>query len=143
MSSLLKKLEDYNNLHPGCIRKLLSLSELSFLVISIPLTYFIYNQFSGQILLFHLPDYTVFAFAVLITWYIRGMVNSQAKVPRTQRYLYIILNNGQVYFFITLGLLALKFILRLDNIPISYIIVYLSFFFLVTVIFKILGYHFL
>ncbi len=143
MSSLLRRVEKYNNLHRGFIRKLISYFEFLFLIIAFPITFSFSNKILGLNLKFDILEYSIFGLILFISWYIKIKINSQAKLPRTQRRLFLIFNNSQTFFIISFVVIFLKFIFRLDNIPVSFILIYLSFFFFITLVYKLLGYRFL
>jgi exopolysaccharide biosynthesis polyprenyl glycosylphosphotransferase len=143
MSSLVRKIEKYNINHRGFIRKSFSYIEVLFLLVSIPVTYLFSNIILGLDLIFDWPEYLIFGITVLISWYIKKKINSQAKIPRTQRYLYMIFYNSQTFIVVTFVVILFKFLFRLENIPVSYILVYLSFYFSVSFVFKLIGYRFL
>jgi len=143
MRSLIRKIESINNRYPGCVRKTLSYLELIFLIASIPITFFFSNLILGLDLKIFIPEYSIFGLTILVSWYIKEQINSQAKLPRTQRKLYLIFHNSQTYFIISLLVILFKFIFQLESIPVLFILLFLSFFFCVTIFFKLVGYSFL
>jgi len=143
MSSVFRKLEKYNNRHRGNIRKLFYYLEFLFLIASFPLTYWILEDIVGMDLRIDSLQYLIFGMIVVISWYIKSKVNARARLPRTQRYLYMIFSNTQSYFIITIIVIILKYLLKLDSIPVVFIVVYLSFFYVLTSFYNVIGYHFL
>jgi len=143
MISLFKRIGNYNNQHRGSIRQLFNYIELAFLIGSIPLVYTFSNLYLGLKLSPDLPQYTIFAIFFLISWYIKGRVSTQAKIPRTQRYRYLILVNSQTFIFFSFVIILFKYIIGLHSVPVSYIIIYLAFVFFITFISRLVGYRFL
>jgi exopolysaccharide biosynthesis polyprenyl glycosylphosphotransferase len=143
MSSLLRKIEKYNNHHHGSIRKLFTYVELLFVIISIPLTFYFSNYILGLNLKFDIVEYSIFMMIVLVSWYIKIKISSQARLPRTQRYLYLIFSNAQTYLIISIVVFIFKNIVKLNSITDTFVLIYLLFFFFVTLFYKLLGYRFL
>jgi len=143
MKPFLKRIENYNNKHRGFVNKLMFFTEFAFIIISIPIIFSLSNLILRLNLVIDIPQYSILLFIVLISWYIKEKINSQAVLPRTQRYLYLIFSNSQAFLILSLFVVLFKFIFRLDNIPVVFILLYLVFFFLIIMIGKLLVYRFL
>lgn len=143
MSSVLKKLENYNKYHRGSIRKIFSYLEFIFLIVSLPVTFYILKDLLGIDLVVDVREYLLFGIFVVMPWFIKLKINTRARLPRTQRYLYLIFSNSQTYFLITVALIIFKYVFKLDSIPLTFILVFLSFFFFIVTLYNLLGFHFL
>ena len=135
---LLEKLKKY-----GPVSTILSYIEFFFLLISVPLVFSFSNNVLGMGLKFDFLEYSFFLLTVVISWYIKEKINSQAKLPRTQRYLYLIFNTSQSYILVSIFVVLSKFLFGFKDITLPFILLFLTFFFLVTLTLKLLGYHFL
>ncbi len=143
MSRFLRRIERYNKNHRGYIRKLLSFSEFVLLIVTIPVFIIFSNKVLNLDLTINRTEYFFFAIIVLASWYIKKRLNSQARIPRTQRFLYQVFNYSQTYFIILSIVILSKFIFGLNNIPVVFILIYLSFFFFVTFIYRFFGFRML
>jgi exopolysaccharide biosynthesis polyprenyl glycosylphosphotransferase len=80
---------------------------------------------------------------ILMSWFVLSRVTSQAKIPRTQKYMTLIFQFARVTLIVFLGLIAAKMLFRLTTLPYQLIAVYMITMFVVTVLFRLLAFKLL
>jgi exopolysaccharide biosynthesis polyprenyl glycosylphosphotransferase len=140
MTHIYSKIRDYRLNNKGRAKGFIDLAELILVSVIFPVSIWITRRFfipemevrTGQAIFF-------FAF-ILMSWFVLSRITSMAKIPRTQRYLTLAFQFVRVAFIIFIGLLAVKVLFRLTSLPVSFIAIYVTIMFLVTVIFRLLAF---
>ena len=146
------------------LRGILDLIELVAVLLCIPLAYFlslylarnfdlfIYKSEFKLLLLKYFNYYNVswqfnpwqfafFTLLVVISWVVFSKLTYIAKLPRSQRYLTILIHFLRGYFFILLGLLGFKFLFNLTSISVIFILTYVVVSFAFTLAIRVLSVH--
>ncbi|MFZ5940877.1 MAG: sugar transferase [Bacteroidota bacterium] len=140
MTQLYSKIKYYRDNNRGNAKRVLDLIELGIVAVSFPLVAFIAKStFMPQLNIREIHG-IIFFLMVMMSWFVLSRVTAVAKVPRTQRYLTLILQVGRITFINFLGLLAVKVIFRLTTIPVELILLYIALMFFLDVIFRILAF---
>ncbi len=122
----------------------LALIELSTILISLPLAYFITSHFLSFFNYrwsFNLQQFLFFTLLIIISWLAISRVTSTAILPKPKRYLTLFFQFVRVNFLNLVVLLILKFVLRLDTIPLIFIFFFVPLSMLITFFFRVLSFN--
>ena len=111
------------------LKTVLQIIEFTSVVCALFFSYLITTQlfnFTGSQWNYYIPHLLVFIVLAVISWYVSTQISSIAKLPRTQRYLYVFFNSIRVNFIILVLLIALKYGFNLYTVPLALIVSYVS-----------------
>ena len=118
-----------------------ALFELSTILISLPLAYFITSLFLSYFNYrwnFNLQQFLFFTILIIISWFAISRVTSIAILPKPKRYLTLFFQFVRVNFLNLIALFILKFVLNLDTIPLIFIFLFVPVSMLITFFFRVL-----
>lgn len=124
VGKLYNKIEDYRRNNQGKIKIYLDIIEFIAVMISFLIAIEVVKNFILPDMEIKVIEGVVFIFFLIISWYVLSRTTAMAKIPRTQRYLTLVIQFLRVYFIIMLVLLAIKVIFRLTSIPLELIFLY-------------------
>jgi FlaA1/EpsC-like NDP-sugar epimerase len=116
--------KDYRRKNHRWVKVCLEFIEFLAVVLTVPLSIYLVKEYmipDMEIAIWEGVFFTVF---LLISWYVFSRTVSMARLPRTQRYLTMIIQFSRVYFIILISLLAVKVIFRFTSIPVELIFIY-------------------
>lgn len=133
MIRILNKIEDYKKHNQKKVRRMMDLFEFVSILVLLPFSSYIAGNILGLDLQLHIRQFVFFSFLTGITWFILSRISVMSKIPRTQRYLYLIFQLVRINFIFLIILIVFKFALQLTSIPVFLIFIYVSFTLVATV----------
>jgi exopolysaccharide biosynthesis polyprenyl glycosylphosphotransferase len=124
IKKLYSKIVDYRTNNQDRIKIYLDLIEFMAVLITFPIANKIVKGFLVPDMSIRFIEGLAFTFFLIISWYVLSRTTAMAKIPRTQRYLTLVIQFLRVYFIIMLVLLAVKVLFRLTSIPLELVFVY-------------------
>lgn len=126
------------------LKIIIALIELSTILISLPLAYFIASHILSYFNYkwnFNLQQFLFFTILIIISWFAISRVTSIAILPKPKRYLTLFFQFVRVNFLNLIALLILKFVLILDAIPLIFIFLFVPVSMLITFFFRVLTFR--
>ncbi len=144
--SIVSKFAQYKFLNRFVLRWMLDFIEISLILLSVPLAcLFLMEAGFLMNLSFELNLHQCFIYSLFLIafWVGISQVSLMAASPRSQRFLNLAFLFIRGYFFILILLVIVKFVLRLNNLPWIFVLINVSFAFLMTLSFRIISLYFL
>ena len=88
-------------------------------------------------------QFGIYAFFFIFFWFVFYQVTSMAMLPRAQRYISAVLLFFRGYFLVFLSLVAIKFALNLNDIPLMLVFLHINLSLIITLGLRLLTIHFL
>jgi exopolysaccharide biosynthesis polyprenyl glycosylphosphotransferase len=134
------KVADHRPNNKGRSKLLMDLVEMILVSICFPFSIWFVKKFLLQGMEVKKGEGLLFYAFILISWFVLSTMTSQAKIPRTQRFITLTFQFARITLIVFLGLIAVKMLFRLTSLPYRLIAVYITTMFMVTVLFRLLAF---
>lgn len=127
MKSILSMIDDFRIRQAGRTGQYLGLIELIILKLIFIISVLIFKTIIRPGWIYDPVELLIFLLLMIISWYVLSRLTNLAKLPRTQRYLFLVLNSLRSHFYVLLVLAGLKYLFLLQSVPLIFIFCVVSF----------------
>ncbi|MFO7670404.1 MAG: sugar transferase [Bacteroidales bacterium] len=135
-----KKSSYYRNNHITLQWLYINLVELILLGISFPLAIWVMNVLFVRDIEIKTGTAMLYFSLILMSWFVNSRMMVLPKIPKVYRYQTYIFKFARLTLIVLLGLIAVKFLFRLNSIPVMLIVIYVSIMFIFILFFRLFNF---